>query len=74
MNKTKTKRPPKSATLSEQLRWYIDHDGDTMTGLAERAGVHRSGLSRFAAGHRSVSEEGMDKLAKALKLRLVQDR
>lgn len=68
----KTRQPPKTATLSEQLRWHILNDGDNLAGIARRAGVHRSGLSRFAGGERSMSEEGMDLVAKALKLRLVQ--
>jgi transcriptional regulator with XRE-family HTH domain len=66
------RKPPQS--LSDQLRALIDAAGPSVYELARDAGVDRSVLSRFLAGKRTITLETADRLAKALKLRLVEGR
>ena len=61
------------ASLSEQLRELIAA-GPSAYELARDAGVDRSVLSRFLAGKRTITLETADRLAKVLKLRLVECR
>jgi plasmid maintenance system antidote protein VapI len=66
------KKPPTS--LSDQLRERIAAAGPSVYELARDAGVDRSVLSRFLAGQRTITLETADRLAKVLKLRLVESR
>jgi plasmid maintenance system antidote protein VapI len=68
----KRKKPP--ASLSDQLRELIAEAGPSVYELARDAGVDRSVLSRFLAGERTITLETADRLAKLLKLRLVECR
>jgi plasmid maintenance system antidote protein VapI len=68
----KRKKPP--ASLSDQLRELITAAASSTYELARDAGVDRSVLSRFLAGKRTITLETADRLAKVLKLRLVECR
>jgi plasmid maintenance system antidote protein VapI len=66
------KKAPQS--LSDQLRELIAAAGTSTYELARDASVDRSVLSRFLAGKRTITLETADRLAKVLKLRLVECR
>ncbi len=74
MSTTKAKNPPKTATLTEQLRWYLRHADETPVEISRRIGVHHTTLYRFLNGTRGLSHDAQDQLAKHLKLRLVRER
>ena len=69
---SKTKKPPKSATLTEQLRWYLRHCGTSNLQIEYETGIHNSVLSRFQREERGMSLDALDTLARFLKLRLVR--
>ena len=71
---TKTKNPPKTATLTEQLRWYLCNCGTIPLDVARATDIHHSALYRFLGESRGLSDAATDRLAKYLKLRLVRDR
>ncbi len=73
MSKTKTKTPPKSAMLTEQLRWYLRHADETPFDVAKATGIDSSTLYRFLNDTRGLSHDATDRLAKHLKLRLVRE-
>jgi plasmid maintenance system antidote protein VapI len=68
----KRRKPPES--LSDQLRALIGDARLSVYDLARDANVDRSILSRFLRGERTITLETADRLAKVLKLRLVQCR
>ena len=70
---TKTKNPPRSATLTEQLRWHLRHDDQAPVDIARAIDIHSSTLYRFLGEQRGLSDDTTDRLAKHLKLRLVRD-
>lgn len=61
-------------SLSDQLRRIIKADAPSLYRLAEDAGVDRSVLSRFVAGKRGLTTDTLDRLAVALRLRIVAGR
>ena len=69
---SKTTQPPKKATLTEQLRWYLRHHEETPFDVAKATGIGSSTLYRFLNDTRGLSHDATDKLAKHLKLRLVR--
>ena len=69
-----SKTPPKSATLTAQLRWYLRHADETPAEVARQIGIHHASLYRFSAGSRGLSDETTDRLAKHLDLRLVHGK
>ncbi len=69
---SKTKNPPKTATLTEQLLWHLRHSDESQVEVSRRIGVHHSILYRFLNQQRGLSDDAMDRLAKYLKLRLVR--
>lgn len=71
---SKSKNPPKTATLTEALRWHLRHCGTTPHEVAQATGIYHSSLYRFLSEERGLSEDATDRLAKHLKLRLVRDR
>ena len=71
---SKTKNPPKSATLTEQLRWYLRHADETPVEISRQTGIHHTTLYRFLNDTRGLSHDAMDRLAKYLKLRLIRER
>ncbi len=71
---SKTKTPPKSASLTAQLRWYLRHCDETPFGVAKATGIDSSTLYRFLGDTRGLSHDAQDRLAKYLKLRLVRDK
>ncbi len=73
MSKTKTKNPPKNAELIARLRWYLKDCGMSNLQIEHEIGIHNSVLSRFQREERGMSLDALDKLARHLKLRLIQD-
>ncbi len=71
---SKTKTPPKAATLTEQLRWYLKNCGTIPLDVAKATGIHHTTLYRFLNDTRGLSHDAQDRLAKYLKLRLVRDK
>ena len=71
---SKAKKPPKSAMLTEQLRWYLKNCGVSNLQIEHETGIHNSVLSRFGREERGMSLDALDTLAKFLKLRLVQNK
>ena len=69
---SKIKNPPKSATLTESLRWFLRHADETPFDVAKATGIGSSTLYRFLNDTRGLSHDATDKLAKHLKLRLVR--
>ncbi len=70
---TKATNPPKTATLTEQLRWYLRHADETTHAISRQTGIHHSALYRFLGEQRGLSDDATDRLAKHLRLRLIQD-
>ena len=66
--------PPKSVLLTAQLRWFLQHADETPVEISRQTGICHSGLYRFLHDTRGLSHDATDRLAKYLKLRLVQDR
>ncbi len=72
MSKTMTMNPPKSATLTEALRWHLRNADQSTYAISLEIGVDHAGLYRFLAGTRGLSHDSQDKLARYLKLRLLR--
>ena len=70
---SKTMNPPKTATLIEQLRWYLRHANQNPFEIAQATGIHSSTLYRFLGEQRGLSDDATDRLARYLKLKLVRD-
>ncbi len=73
MSKAKALNPPKSATLTAQLRWYLRNADETPFEIGKATGIHSSSLYRFLGEQRGLSDDATDRLAKYLKLRLVRE-
>ena len=73
MSKIKIKNPPKNAELIARLRWYLKNCGMSNLQIEHKTGIHNSVLSRFQREERGMSLDALDKLARHLKLRLIQD-
>ncbi len=71
---SKTMNPPRSATLTEQLRWHLKNCEATPHEISRQIGIHHASLYRFLSAKRGLSDSTTDRLAKCLKLRLVRDR
>ncbi len=70
---SKTTTPPKSATLTEALRWHLRHADETPVEVSRQIGVHHTTLYRFLKDTRGLSHDAQDRIAKYLKLRLVRE-
>ena len=70
---TKAMNPPRSATLTEALRWHLRHADEIPLDIARATDIHSSSLYRFLAGSRGLSHDATDRLAKYLKLKLVKE-
>lgn len=73
MSKTKSMNPPRSATLTEALRWHLRHCGTIPLDVAKATNIHHSALYRFLGERRGLSHDATDRLARHLKLRLLRD-
>ena len=71
---SKTNTPPKTATLTEQLRWYLRHADESPVEVSRQIGVHHTTLYRFLNDTRGLSHDAQDRLSTYLKLRLVRDK
>ena len=58
-------------SLSDQLRVFINQV-ETLTELADAAGIDVGSLSRFVRGRRSLTTNSIDAIGHALRLKLVQ--
>ena len=70
---SKTKNPPKAATLTEALRWHLRHADEAPVDIAKAIGVNSSSLYRFLSRQRGLSDRTTDRLARYLRLRLVRE-
>ncbi len=70
--KTKAKNPPRSATLTQALRWHLKNCGVSNLQIERETGIHNSVLSRFLREERGMGLDVLDTLAKYLRLRLVR--
>lgn len=61
------------ATLTEQLRQYVEKSGLKRRDIAAKVGLSESLMSRFMSGEAGISLDRLDRLAALLKLRLVCD-
>ena len=67
-------KPPTSAnTVTKRLRWYLKNCGMSNLQIEHETGIHNSVLSRFQREERGMSLDTLDKLARHLRLRLIQD-
>ncbi len=73
MSKTQAMNPPKTATLTEALRWHLRHANQSPFEISQQIGIHSSTLYRFLGEQRGLSHDAMDRLARHLRLRLVRD-
>lgn len=55
--------------VREELKRAVGH-GESITGIAERIGVNRVSLSRFASGDRGIALDTLEALANVLGLTL----
>jgi ribosome-binding protein aMBF1 (putative translation factor) len=60
------------ASISDQLRKAMDQSGLSNRALSIQTGVARPSIIRFRRGDATLQLEAVDKLAKALKLKLVK--
>ena len=72
MSKTKGTNPPRSATLTEALRWHLKNCGMSNLQIEHETGIHNSVLSRFLREERGMGLDVLDTLTRYLKLRLVR--
>ena len=70
---SKSKSPPKTATLNEALRWYLKNSETSTHEISRQIGIHHASLYRFLGATRGLSDDTTDRLAKYLKLRLVRE-
>ena len=70
---SKIKTPPKRATLTVQLRWYLRHADETPVEISRQTNIHHSSLYRFLGESRGLSDGATDRVAKYLKLRLIRE-
>jgi len=73
-NMSKTKNPPKTATLNEALRWYLKNSETSTHEISLQIGISHASLYKFLAGSHGLLGETMDRLARFLKLRLIRDK
>lgn len=69
----KRKPSPSKETISDQLRGFIRDSGTSRNQLCKLTGMDPSHLHRFYHGTGRLTNDMMDKLADALRLRLVKD-
>ncbi len=71
---SKTKNPPRSATLTQALRWHLKNCGTTPVEVSRQIGIHHASIYRFLSATRGLSDDTTDKLTKYLRLRLVREK
>ena len=62
-------RKPKN--FSDQVRWHIEHCGQSRYAIAKATGIDAAVLCHFVAGRRGMSMGSLDKLGKFLGLDIV---
>lgn len=58
--------------LADQLREAVRMSPHTRREIAKAAGIHETTLSKFMSGDRGMSLDAIERLAEALRLRLVE--
>jgi plasmid maintenance system antidote protein VapI len=71
MAKRRKQAQPKA--VSDQLRWFIRESELSRNQICKLTGLDPSHLHRFVHGTGRLTNDTIDKLAAALKLRLTQD-
>ena len=71
---SKNTTPPKSATVTDTLRWHLKNCGESNLTLERKLGIDNSTFSRFASGKRGLGLGAFDVLCKYFKLRLTRQR
>ena len=66
--------PDSVPRISEQLREVIQRRGLTAYKVAKDAGVSHTIVQRFLEGDRGLKLDSVDKIARSLRLRLMEDR
>ena len=69
---SKAKNPPKSATVTETLRWHLRNCGESNLQLERKLRIDNSTFSRFARGERGLGLGAFDVLCRYFKLHLVR--
>ena len=64
-------KPTKRRNLSDQVRDAVRGSGLLAQEVADRAGVHKSAMSRFLSGERGLSVEALDRIGQVLALDIV---
>lgn len=65
--------PNANQDVTEQLREAIRKSRLSLHGISRVSGIGADRLSRFVRGERGLSLEAVERLCRALKLRLVRD-
>ena len=60
------------ATLTSQLKWYLDRCSESDAAICRGAGIDQARLSRFRRGQRTITLHTADALAKHLGLKLLR--
>jgi plasmid maintenance system antidote protein VapI len=70
MGKRRTRKP---ATISDQLRYFIEEGELSRYEIAKQSGVDASQLHRFVKGTGRLTTDSLDRVGKVLNLRIVID-
>jgi hypothetical protein len=74
VSKQRKTQPASPSTISDQLRAIIRDSGKTAYAVAKLADLDPGVVQRFMTEKRDVRVATFDKIAQALRLRLIQDR
>jgi transcriptional regulator with XRE-family HTH domain len=61
-----------SKALGDQLREAIDRSGMSRYAICKAVGLDQASMSKFMAGHRSLSLETVERICKLLNLHLTE--
>jgi transcriptional regulator with XRE-family HTH domain len=67
------RKKPEESGLVDQIRQALTADGKSLTELEALTGVDRGSLSRFLRGKRDLSGSVLDRICRALRLRLTPE-
>lgn len=65
--------PARSKRFVDQIRRAVDASGESRNGLARRIDLDKAVMSRFMSGKGFLSESSLNRLAAALRLRIMVD-
>jgi len=64
----------KRGKLSEQIRYAVEHCGQTRYAIAKATGIDQATLSRFVSGERGLPMKTLDRLGEHLGLYVMMNR